>query len=201
MTKKGFFSSLFKSADQDEEEQHQKEFALNKEKEENESGSFTEEREALPPVDPEAEQFIKEKLETILSLAGFQAVVVARPDKPGIIFLDITDTDEMGAVIGREGNTIESLQVLLKAFLYKKYGKQVPLIVDAGNYRKKRLEKAKSHAIRASKDINEQYPRKELEPMSAAERRVIHMIFKEHNRLKSYSVGEGANRRIVIEQR
>ncbi len=85
--------------------------------------------------------------------------------------------------------------------MYKQFNAPVKVVVDAGQYKRKRLDKAQNMALRAAQSIDLSVTKQELDPMNAAERRAVHMLFQDHAELISYSVGEGVTRRVVIERR
>lgn len=151
-------------------------------------------------IDPKLVNGAKDLLVELLKRCNFEGEVTASIDEE-LITLEIEETDDTGRIIGREGSTVESMQTLLKAMMFKAYGERVKVAVDAGGYKQKRMDKAQNQALRAAQNINEDTPKQELNPMSAAERRAIHVLFKEHAELMSYSVGEGDSRRVVIERR
>ncbi|MDA1352937.1 MAG: KH domain-containing protein [bacterium] len=151
-------------------------------------------------ISPKLVNGAKELLEELLKRCGFEGDVTARIEEE-LISLEIEETDDTGRIIGRDGNTVESLQTLIKAMMFKTYGERVKVAVDAGGYKQKRMDKAQNQALQAAQLISKETNKQELNPMSAAERRAIHMLFKEHEELMSYSVGEGPTRRVVIERR
>jgi spoIIIJ-associated protein len=106
--------------------------------------------------------------------------------------------DKMAVLIGKRGQTLNSLQYLtqLVANRYSKYYLQI--IIDAENYRDRRKDtlnqlaaRLAGQAIRTSKNIS-------LEPMPSYERKIIHAALSEFNEIKKYSVGEEPNRHLVI---
>jgi spoIIIJ-associated protein len=106
--------------------------------------------------------------------------------------------DKMAVLIGKRGQTLNSLQYLtqLVANRYSKHYLQI--VIDAENYRDRRKDtlnqlaaRLAQQAIRTSKDVS-------LEPMPSYERKIIHAALSEINEIKTYSVGEEPNRHLVI---
>lgn len=144
---------------------------------------------------------LKEKgrkiLQDILDKAGFVAIVAATDEDPERIYLEIKG-DDMGRIIGKEGAALEALQILVSAVLSKAAQKRKFVSIDAAGYRKRHedkirriVEDAVQEAVASGREVA-------LPPMSAADRRIAHMITKETGKASSLSKGEGAARRVVI---
>ena len=150
-------------------------------------------------IPEEALDYCEEKLQSMLNLSGLDADVSAHIKDEYCIYIDIESETDSGRIIGRNGNMIESLQVLLKAMIYKKFDTPIQLLIDVGGYVERRIESAKETAIIKSRQLSDKRPSIALEPMPASERRAIHIEFKENKRISSHSEGEGSNRHIVLE--
>ena len=204
MSKKGIFG-LFKSlSPHSEEDERQRNFAkqkLHQEKNPTLSEKDTEKPDAGPTIKITSDMidFGISQLEIILEKAGYAGHVLTK-DSNYSLTLEITDSDDAGRLIGRDGTHIQSLQTLIRAMVYQKFGESPRVVIDIGNYQSKRLNTIKSKALRASQQLTEQNPRFELEPMSAPERREIHMMFKNQTKINCYSNGEGKNRHIILEK-
>ncbi|MCP4050851.1 MAG: KH domain-containing protein [bacterium] len=214
--KKGFFD-FFKGitrAGFKEEEENQRNYARAKAKEERKQENTDTAEKTAAGKDVEQEVsfndesgendeeilFCKGKLEEMLNLAGFKGdIKVIKKDKRGI-YLEIINSDDAGRIIGKEGSTLYSFQVLLRTFAYKHFGKNVSVIIDAGDYRKKKNESIKEYALKASKEVLKNRGRVELKAMNAADRRLVHMLFEKDSRINTYSVGDGEYRRVVLEK-
>lgn len=105
-----------------------------------------------------------------------------------------------GMLIGENGQTLLEIQHLLRRIVQKRLAPQEPLrvLLDVNNYRKAKEEYLKKMAQEAADDVLLFKTPKELSPMSSFERRVIHEEIAKRPGLVSESVGEGAERRIVI---
>lgn len=106
--------------------------------------------------------------------------------------------DNMGAVIGRRGDTLDAIQYLTSIVANKNEEKRWHLVLDTENYRAKRratLEKLATNT--AQKAIR--YKRSmALEPMNPQERRVIHATLQEYEGVSTYSVGTEPNRKVIV---
>ncbi|MBT5856014.1 hypothetical protein HOH87_05195 [bacterium] len=152
-------------------------------------------------ITDEMVEFCKTQLESILSMSGFNSLVTSEKGGKRLIKVRMDDEADISRLIGREGNNLESLQILIKAMAIKKFGVSIQIAMDAGDYRERRMEKIQSQALRIASYISDTNTKEELNTMNASERRIIHMIFKDHSSIKTYSVGEGRNRRIVLEKK
>lgn len=111
------------------------------------------------------------------------------------------ETKETGLLIGRHGESINSLQLLLGVMLYKKFGKWVRVILDVGDYRKMREESLKEMVTRITSEVEATGSPVALPFLSPLERRFIHMLLTENEKVTSESIGEGKERRITIKLR
>ena len=140
----------------------------------------------------------KEFIENILEKANFNAVVALNNDVDDVIYLMIDDEYETARIIGKDGQTLQSIQLLLQSFLTKKYSQYVPVFVDCNEYFSNRIEKAQNKAKELESQLSEDRPSIELFPMTALERRAIHTFYKDSRNIATHSIGEGEDRRIVL---
>lgn len=103
---------------------------------------------------------------------------------------------------GRDGRTLGAIEVLAYTVLSKLEGRgDTRVRVDIGGFRKRQADTLTKLAERLAIGVAKSGEAHELQPMPAAERRVIHIALKEHPDVMSESVGEGASRRLVIKPR
>jgi spoIIIJ-associated protein len=146
------------------------------------------------PVGEESKSVVQE----ILDKMGFLTLVSVKGEEGDNVQLDING-DDMGRIIGRAGATIDALQFLSSLILSKKHSKRVRVIVDAEGYREQRQKMVTRDAEAVAKEVELSGQEKALPPMSAADRRVIHMFIQEtFPKLTSYSRGEGSDRQVVL---
>ncbi|ADI13510.1 protein jag [Truepera radiovictrix] len=104
-----------------------------------------------------------------------------------------------GKIIGRGGRTLAALEYLANAVLNRDEGApHVRASLDVGGYRARRDERLRGVALKAAARARKTGLAVELEPMSAAERRVIHMTLADDPSVESASSGEGRERRVVV---
>jgi spoIIIJ-associated protein len=117
-----------------------------------------------------------------------------------LYFISIKTEEDAPTLIGRHGDTIKALQKILEVILYKQLQQSVRLIVNVNDYREKQQERlehiAKEHAERAIEHQGASY----LRGFSSFERKIMHeFITTQYPDLTSYSVGEGRDRRLVVD--
>jgi len=105
---------------------------------------------------------------------------------------------DIGIIIGRRGETLDSLQYLTSLVANKNDGKYKRVIIDVENYRQKREETLIKLANRLADRVVKYKKSVTLEPMNPYERRIIHSTLQNHKSVETYSVGEEPNRKVVI---
>lgn len=138
-----------------------------------------------------------EVLQEILNLMGLMAVSEAAGREGEDIMLNIKG-EELGRVIGKDGATLKSIQILVSSIVSRDFGEKVRVFVDAGGYREKYDASLIRLAKEAANDVEQTGQEKHLPPMSAADRRVVHVALKDSDKVTTYSEGEGAERRLII---
>ncbi len=116
------------------------------------------------------------------------------------IILELDCGDDYGVVIGRRGDTLDSIQYLtrLVANKQKKENEYLRISVNVGNYREKRKNTLRELAKKNSEKVLKYGRNVTFEPMNPYERRIIHTAVQEIEGVTSYSVGADAGRRVVI---
>ncbi len=103
---------------------------------------------------------------------------------------------------GRDGRVLGAIEVIAYTVLTKQAGRgDLRVRVDVGGYRKRQSDTLSKLAERLAVQVAKSGEPHELQPMPAAERRIIHITLKEHPDVISESVGEGSARRLVIRPR
>ena len=120
------------------------------------------------------------------------------PDDPSII--DIQGEDA-GLLIGRRGETLQSLQFVVNLLLTSEMGTRTRVLVDVEQYRRRRQNNLEQMAHRMAERVISSGTSMSREPMSAADRRVIHMALSSSNQVSTESFGEGRDRKITISPR
>lgn len=103
-----------------------------------------------------------------------------------------------GKVIGRSGRTLAALEYITNAVINRDEGSRVRVSIDVGGYKRRRDERLRGEARKAAGRVRKTGRPVELDAMSAAERRVVHMALADDPDIVSESSGEGKNRHVVV---
>jgi spoIIIJ-associated protein len=107
--------------------------------------------------------------------------------------------DDVALLIGRHGQTIDAVQYLLNAISHRAYGaERKEVVVDAAGYRERRRATLEALAVRTAREVLDTGRRVELEPMTAVERKVVHLRLKELDGVQTASEGTEPNRYVVV---
>jgi spoIIIJ-associated protein len=153
--------------------------------------------EILPDTSPapSAERDPVAVLRELLRLMGYELEVSAH-DEPDRLVLEIGGV-EAAALIGKKGQTLDALQFLLNKMVSREI-EQKPIVVDSNGYRQRRVEALQQLAQRLSEKAQRSGKVVAVNPMSAHDRRIIHLALKETPGVTTRSEGEGAFRRLLI---
>ena len=108
-------------------------------------------------------------------------------------------TEDPKVLIGQNGQTLADIQHLLKAILSHQIPEQFYIDLDINDYKKKKIEYLKETAREIADDVALNRKDRMLDPMPAFERRIIHLELADRKDVKTESIGEGIERRIVIQ--
>lgn len=107
--------------------------------------------------------------------------------------------DDMGILIGKHGQTLDSLQYLTNLVANKNSSERVRVIIDVEDYRDRRVETLSRLAVRLADKVKRTGERVALEPMNPHERKIIHMALQGDRRVTTLSEGDDPYRHVVIE--
>ena len=158
---------------------------------ETESGS-DEVREAPVELILATDRFATDLIEAM----GFDGMVDAY-DAEEVIRVNFA-TVQTGLLIGQKGETIDAVQYLLNLAVYKDRPFLKRIVADTEGYRQRRVEAIQGMAHRTARRAQREERSVSLPPMSAAERRVVHLYLKENPSVSTASEGEDENRRVVV---
>lgn len=139
-------------------------------------------------------------LNQILSRAKVNVVSTLRAahdQEVGGPIIDLTGEDS-GLLIGRRGQTLQSLQFIVNLIARKEFGEQVRVVLDVEHYRQRREASLRDMASKVAARVAQTGRSITLEPMSAADRRVIHLSLANHQGVTTESVGFGEERKVTI---
>ena len=139
---------------------------------------------------------VRDLVTSVVEAMGFEARVDVY-DADGFIAVDVA-SDSTALFIGQKGETIDAIQYLVNAAVYRQRPFVKRIVLDAEGYRQRRVEAIQGIAHRtARRALRERRP-VELPPMSPAERRVVHIFLKDNPKVTTASEGSGENRRVKI---
>jgi spoIIIJ-associated protein len=153
---------------------------------------------AAPGEEGELATEVRELLETVLDAIGVSARVEIREDDESLVAT--IAGRELGLVIGKHGQTIDAIQYLVNAIAWRGHGEErKPVVVDAAGYRERREATLGTLALRSAERAKASGSAVELDPMTAVERKVVHMHLKDVPGVTTRSEGTEPNRYIVVE--
>lgn len=167
----------------------------------------------LLAADASIEEFAVEALRLILGHMGVQAVGIDVSEPEGVVGAEGEEADEdiplilnirsdnqdlLSLLIGRRGETLSALQLLVNLIVSKQTGHREHIIVDAEGYRVRREQNLRSMALRIANQVRRSGHPVVLEAMPPNERRIIHIALAESDDISTESTGEGDQRRVVV---
>ena len=149
----------------------------------------------IPPAGLAAEKS-KEVLDEILKHIDLPMVVESEA-REGYCYLNIISNGS-GLLIGKRGKTLNALQFLVSKIVSRQTGENISLLVDTENYRSKREESLNELARQLSDKVKKTRRSVTTGPMSAQDRRVIHLALRDDHEVRTKSKGDGTLRRVII---
>jgi len=157
------------------------------------------ERVASEPREGESDDAarLREVVERIVHEIGVECTITIEETDEEIRV--VCDGHDLGMLIGRHGQTIDAIQYLANAIVFRgRYDERKPLIVDAAGYRDRRQTTLDALALRMAEQASATGQRVELEPMTAVERKIVHEKLKDDPEVETASEGTEPNRFVVI---
>jgi spoIIIJ-associated protein len=159
----------------------------------------------MPVNQKEIYEATKEVLEKLLSLMDLPAKVSpsdefsVTDEKGEVVSIGLNiEGEDLGIIIGRRGQTLVSLQQVVRLIMAHKMQVRVPIILDVENYKQRRCEGLRLLANRLAEQVKVRKAPFSMEPMSAFERRVVHLALADHPDVTTESTGFGESRKVVI---
>lgn len=150
----------------------------------------------------------KSVLERLLELMDLSGSVALSPEftteeqdgTTSSIGLNI-EGEDLGILIGRRGQTLASLQHIVRLIITNQMQVRVPIVIDIEGYKRRRCEGLRALAERLAEQVKNKRLPFTMEPMPAFERRIIHLALADHPDVTTESTGVGEARKIVISPR
>ncbi len=160
----------------------------------------------VKPVTPEEAATSQRLLKAMLERMKYTVQIIERDpadlngydeqDEPTLV-LDIRGND-LSALIGRRGETLDGLQYLVRLLVAKELGHYLHVVLDVEGYKAHRAQMLKQLALRMAERVATTHKPAALEPMPANERRIVHLALRDHAQVRTESVGLGENRKVTI---
>ena len=153
--------------------------------------------EAAPSDESELAASVRELLNLIAGGIGIQSRLSISEDEETVTAA--FSGRDLGLLIGKHGQTIDAIQYLANAIVYRGQAEgRKAIVVDAAGYRERRKASLDALAVRSAERALASGERVELEPMTAVERKVVHVRLKEYPGIETTSEGTEPNRYVVI---
>jgi spoIIIJ-associated protein len=142
-------------------------------------------------------------VQELIELMGIRAEVSTRmgesetEDRSAPIIVDV-DGGDLSILIGRGAETLNSLQLITRMIVGKEIGESAHIIVDVAGYRERREQNLRQLAQKMASQAVRTGRRQTLEPMTPAERRIIHLELRDSEEVFTESTGEDPKRKVVI---
>ena len=149
-------------------------------------------------IKPSIENSAKKFLTDVFAAMGITAAVDLVYDKENDSMDINIDGDEMGVLIGKRGQTLDSLQYLVSLVINKNSENYIKVKLDTENYRARRKETLENLAKNIAYKVKRTRKPVSLEPMNPYERRIIHSALQNDKYVETYSEGEEPYRKVVI---
>jgi len=144
---------------------------------------------------------IKSETEALLSKMINNFTVTVEEDN-GIFQVIIKTDEEVSTVIGRHGETIRAIQKIIEVILYKKFKEAIEVLVNVNDFREKQKERLEILASEYAEKTQTSHSPSFIRNLSSYERKLIHeYVTKNYPELTTYSIGEGRDRRLVVDMK
>ena len=141
---------------------------------------------------------IRTYLTTIIKGMGIEDITLTSHEEDEETVYELNTAESHGALIGRHGETLDSIQYLVRLFANKNTQGKKKISLNVGDYREKRAESLKEFAARSASQVLKYGRNVKLDPMNPYERRIIHTAIQAIEGVTSHSVGYDDERRVVI---
>ena len=142
-------------------------------------------------------EIIKKTIKEFFKKTTFEVIIESLIEEDKTIIVNLRAEDPQ-ILIGEGGQTLNEIQYLLKIILKKQIKEHFYIDIDINDYKKKKIEYLKETVYSVADEVVLTKEEKELAPMPAYERRIVHLTLAERQDIITESVGQGYERRIII---
>lgn len=142
---------------------------------------------------------LKNFIKNVTKLMGIEAnlEVKSREDSVSITLY----SDNNNILIGKGGRTIDALSMIAKQYIHNEIGTNFRFLLDVGEYKAKQQKNIEYLAKKVAREVAKTKIEAKLDPMNSYERRLVHSILSDNDKVYTESIGEEPNRAVVIKPR
>lgn len=155
-------------------------------------------KEEKKELSSEDDAAIRNYLTTIIKGMGIEDIQITSHEEDEETVYELITSESHGALIGRHGETLDSIQYIVRLFANKNTSGKKKVSLNVGDYREKRAESLKEFAARSAAQVLKYGRNVKLDPMNPYERRIIHTAIQAIEGVTSHSVGYDSERRVII---
>ncbi len=153
-------------------------------------------------TDDSNEQLIKDIATELFRLLGTSSECdVVFDQENDIYLLNVDAKEEAGLLIGKKGETINSIQVVINQIVRQKKGEWIKVVVNVADFREKEQNRMTDLASQTAARVRETGEPQNLYNLTPSQRRVVHLALAEEKDLHTESVGEGLERYLVVSKK
>lgn len=141
-------------------------------------------------------EYIQRTVSDILDRLGFSYTLEFQEGIEDFWF--IVRSDDFALLIGENGKNLVALNHVVRRIVEKNISEPHNFLIDINDYHKKRIEEIKDLARMHAQRVRYFKKDSEMKPMNAYERRIVHTVLQEYPDIKTESLGEGLERRVII---
>jgi len=146
-------------------------------------------------------KLIRETVEEILAKGGFNVkteISTSLQDNEENVICNVLTTDDSNFLIGQYGMNLQALQHIIRLIVRKKTDDKVKFVLDVNSYRQEKNEAVVELAKAAVEQALSENRAIVMRPMSAYERRLVHVELSQNEKVVTESIGEGEARKVVV---
>ncbi len=159
-------------------------------------------------AEKDIEETTRDILERLLSLLELEGSITLQTepiidegiDTANSLVFNITG-DDLGILIGRRGQTLSCFQYIVRLIVGHETKSWAPIVIDVEGYKRRRYNTLQVFARDMAEQVKARKTTFTFEPMSAYERRIIHLALADETDIVTESIGQGEARRVVIQSR
>ncbi len=142
---------------------------------------------------------LKEFIKKITKLMGIEVNIETKVRDNNVSITLYSDNNNI--LIGKSGRTIDALSLIAKQYIQNEIGVNFRFLLDVGEYKAKQQKNIEYIAKKTAREVAKTKIEAKLDPMNSYERRIVHSILSDNEKVYTESVGEEPNRAVVIKPR